>query len=383
MGRARRFAWVAGAALGALVAACGSRETGHGAPGEAGEPPPVSGVTLGAATREEIAQTRELAGSVQAASVSQVSSRIMAQVAAVLVSEGTTVKQGDLLATLDGRELQARVRQAESALRQAQAGLQQAQAQRDLAVATHARFAALLEGKAVSRQEYEQVAAQERVAQAAVAQAEGAVAQAVAAVEEAGTWLGFAEVRAPASGRVVERRIDAGSTAVPGAPLFAIEQEGRLRLEVPVDAALAGAVTRGARLAVAVEAAGFRGEVPVTEVVPAADPVSRTFVAKADLPPAPGLRSGQFARVSLPLGSRAAVTVPESALVRRGQLDGVFVAGEGGRLGFRIVQPGRESAPGRREVLAGLAAGERIVVDGADRARDGARVADAGQGAQR
>ena len=66
--------------------------------------------------------------------------------------------------------------------------------------------------------------------------------------------------------------------------------------------------------------------------LPVADPVSRTSLVKADLPGAPGLRSGQFARVTLALGTRDVLTIPEASLVRRGQLDGVFVLEAGGRV---------------------------------------------------
>lgn len=374
----RRTVLVAGvlsAAALAVAAACGEKRAEHAAAGGGAEPPAVTGAQVAVVATEHAPLVRELAGSVRAATESQVSARIMAQVLSVPVAEGDSVNRGQLLATLDDRELQAKERQAESGLRQAEAGLKQAQAQRDLAAATHTRFRALLDGKAVSRQEYDQVAAEEAVAEAAVAQAESAVAQATSAVEEARTWLGFAELRAPVRGRVVARRIDPGSMAAPGAPLFMIEEAGRMRVEVPVDIALSGAVVRGTRLGVHIEAAGFDGEVPVTEVIAAADPVSRTFLAKADLPADSGLRSGQFARVMLAVGAREAVAIPESAIVRRGQLDGVFVLERDGHLAFRIVQPGREMAPGRREVLAGLASGERIIVSGVERAVDGARVA--------
>ncbi len=394
---------VAAAAVLALLAGCGAGDGGHGTGTKEAAPIVVSGVQLAEVAREAVPQVRELAGGVQATVVSRVSSRIMAQVLAVTAAEGDVVGKGQLLLRLDDRELRAKVLQAEAGLRQTEAGLQQAaagkrqaeaglrqaEAQRELATATHERFRALLAEKAVSRQEYEQVAAQERVAAGAVAQAEGAiaqagggevqaesaVAQAASAVEEARTWLAFAEVRAPAAGRVIARNIDAGSMANPGAPLFSIEQEGHLRLELPVDSALSGSVVRGTPLAVSIEAAGFTGTVPVTEVVAAGDPVSRTFLVRADLPVSPGLRSGQYARVTLALGARDAVTVPETALVRRGQLDGVFVVETGERLAYRIVQTGRETAPGRREILSGLSAGERIAVGGLERVSDGVRVA--------
>jgi len=390
-----------GAAALVFLAGCETKKAEH-AETKTVEPAVVSGVQIAAVASAPVAQVRELAGSVQATSVSQVSARIMGQALAVLASEGDVVKKGQLLARLDDQDLRAKVAQAEAGKRQAEAGLQQATAgkrqaeaglnqataQRELAAATHERYKALLEGHAVSRQEYEQVAAQERMAQGAVAQAEGAiaqaggamaqaesaVAQAGSAVEEARTWLAFAEVHAPAGGRVIARRIDAGSMANPGAPLFVIEQEGRLRLELPVDSTLSASVSRGTSLAVSVEAAGFAGTVPVTDVVASGDPVSRTFIVKADLPASPGLRSGQYARVTLTLGTRAAVTVPASALVRRGQLDGVFVVEAGERLAYRIVQLGRETSPGSREILSGLSAGERIAVGGVERATDGARV---------
>jgi RND family efflux transporter MFP subunit len=361
----------------ALLAGCG----GGAKREEAGVPraasAPVPGLRMGAAATEEIGLTRELAGSVRSAASSQVSARIMAQVVSVAAGEGDRVTRGQTLVALDDRELQAKLRQAESGVRQAEAARNQAAAGLELAASTLARYQALLEGRAVSRQEYDHVVAQEAMARAAAAQAESAVAQAGSAVEEARTWLGFAVIAAPVSGRVTSRRIDPGSMAAPGQPLLTIEQEGRYRLELPVDGTLSGAIVRGTPLVAAVEAAGWSGTVPVSEVVPEADPVSRTFLVKADLPGDPRFSSGQYARVTVALGTRGAVVVPESALVRRGQLDGVY-ADAGGRLAFRIVQAGRAVAPGRREILSGLAAGERIAVAGADRAVDGAPAAGAG-----
>jgi len=372
-GMTRRAAALAAlVAFAPLLAGCGSGN--HEADRTAAEPAAVSGLTVAAAGLERIPVSRELAGTVQASTVSQVAARVMAQVLTVSVREGDRVAKGQLLVTLDGRELAAKGRQAESALRQAEAGKRQAESQLELAATTLARFEKLLAERAVSRQEFDQVAAQERMARAGVAQAESAVAQAAGAVEEAATWLGFTELRASASGRVSARRIEPGSMAAPGMPLLAIEHEGSYRVEVPVDSSLAGSVARGSSLAVRIEAAGFEAPVPVTEVVSAADPVSRTFVVKAALPASPRLASGQYAQVRVTVGEREAVVVPDTALVRRGQLDGVYVE-SGGKLAFRIVQPGQPVGVGVREILSGLTAGERIVVAGADRAVDGARLA--------
>ncbi|HEY5998207.1 MAG TPA: efflux RND transporter periplasmic adaptor subunit [bacterium] len=385
-----RSAAAVGAACVVLLAGCGGkRDEGAKAPQA---PVKVAGLRTAPVAAEELDVVRELAGSVQSSAVSQVAARVMAQVVSVSVDEGDRVSRGQTLVVLDDRELQAKVQQAESARRQAEAGRQQAeaaraqaQAQLGLAAATHARYQALLQSRAVSRQEYEQVAAQESVARAAVAQAEaaiaqaeGAVAQAASAGEEARTWLAFTVITAPVSGRVTAKRIDPGSMAAPGQPLLAIEAEGRYRLELPVDGSLSGTIGKGTPLAVGVDAAGYAGTVPVTEVVPAADPVSRTFLVRASLPADPRFGSGQYARVRVALGTRTAIVVPESAVVHRGQLDGVYVAGNGS-LGFRIVQSGPAAGAGRREILSGLAAGERIVVEGAERAADGVQLAEEGR----
>jgi RND family efflux transporter MFP subunit len=359
------------------LAGCGG-EKKHGDETAKSAAPAAAGVRTAPVATEEVGLSRELAGSVQSAAISQISSRIMAQVLSVAVSEGDPVQKGKVLVTLDDRELQAKVRQAESAVRQAEAARSQAASQLDLATATHGRYKTLLEGRAVSRQEYEHVAAQEAVARAAVAQAEGAVAQAADAVEEAKTWLAFTVIASPVSGRVTAKRIDPGSMAAPGQPLLVIEHEGRYRVELPVDSSLSGTIARGTPLSVAIEAAGYQGIVAVTEVVPAADPASRTYIVRAGLPANPRIGSGQYARVTVALGKRAAVVVPESALVKRGQLDGVYVEATG-KLAFRIVQLGKPAGAGKVEILSGLVPGERIVVEGAERAVDGAAAPGAGR----
>ena len=320
----------------------------------------VSGLAMEKVRHVETEDARELAGTVRAASISNVSARIMARVLSVRAREGEFVKAGDVLVTLDDRELQAKLRQAEGALRQAEA-------QRELARSTHERYKALLEGKAVSKQEYDTVAAQEKIASEAVNQAGGAV-------DEARSYIAFAEIRSPVSGRIVSKSIDEGSMANPGMPLFGIEPEGRYHVEIPVDMSLSGNVRTGTVIGVSIDDIGMNTRVPVSEIVPTVDPMSRTFIAKAHIPADAGLRSGQYARASVSLGKKDAITIPETAVSRRGQMDGVFVVSKGdGTMRYRIVKLGRQTTPGRIEVLSGIDAGEMIVASGTERASDGAR----------
>jgi len=131
---------LAGAAVLALLAGCGSKKAEHEATTRLAEPQAASGMQFAAVATEAVPLVRELAGSVQAAVVSQVSARIMGQALTVLAGEGDVVKNDQLLARLDDRELRAKVLQAEAGKRQAEAGLQQAAAGRRQAEAVGDRL---------------------------------------------------------------------------------------------------------------------------------------------------------------------------------------------------------------------------------------------------
>jgi RND family efflux transporter MFP subunit len=107
----------------------------------------------------------------------------------------------------------------------------------------------------------------------------------------------------------------------------------------------------------------------VAEISPGADPASRTVRVKVDLPETAGLRAGQFGRVAVPVGEATFLFVPFPALVRRGQLEILFVAADG-KAQMRLVRTGKETPQGI-EILAGLAPGEAVVIEGAGTLRDG------------
>jgi hypothetical protein len=151
-------------------------------------------------------------------------------------------------------------------------------------------------------------------------------------------------------------------------PLLVVEESSRLRVESTVDESIA--VRPGD--AVSVDLAGARVGARVTQVVPALDPAAHTALVKIDLP-AGSARPGTFARVLLTTGHRPALTIPSSAVQRRGQLASVFVVGGDGTARLRLVTLG-ESGGARVEVLSGLEAGERIVTRAVEGLRDGTAV---------
>jgi RND family efflux transporter MFP subunit len=259
----------------------------------------------------------------------------------------------------------------------------------ELAQVTHKRFEDLLAKKSVSQQEYDEVNARLRAARAGVEmaqarkrQAEAKQAQVEAQITAAEVGLGYAKIHAPFAGVVTERRMDPGTLAAPGMPILVIDQAGRQRLEVSLPETRLSTVRVGETVGVRIEALADELEGRIAEIVPSVDPESRTAIVKVSLPAVNGLRSGMFGRALLAAGgSEAALTVPGQAVVRRGQLQSVFVV-EGDVARRRLVTLGGQSG-GRYVVLSGLNGGEQVVLN-PDAVQDGGpvRVSEAAGGAQ-
>jgi RND family efflux transporter MFP subunit len=272
------------------------------------------------------------------------------------------------------------VAEAEAAREESERAVAQAEAGRSLAEKTHERYRKLLAEKVVTQQEFDEVEARRTVAvqehERALrkrAQVEGKIAQARGQAEAARAALSWTRVTAPFSGVILEKRADAGSMAVPGVPLFVLEDPGRHRVEVAVSEAYLPLLKVGSPVRVVLDVAPER-EIPasVTEVVPSVDPATRTFLVKADLPPGIA-RTGQSGRVRFAAGAGTALAVPKRAILRSGGSDWVFVLSEDN---VAHISPITLGAPfgDRVEVLSGLPAGARIAASPVDRLADGVRV---------
>jgi RND family efflux transporter MFP subunit len=288
--------------------------------------------------------TEEVVGTIRAKLHASIEAKVSARIEKMLVVPGQSVKAGDLLAQLDAREIQAR--------------LDQATAQRDQYARDTERLRQLLTNNAVSRQEFETVESRHRVA--------------VAAVIESEALLGYAKITAPFSGVVTRKLSDVGDIATPGKSLLEMEDPTFLRLEADVPESLIGQVEPGAKLLVRVSQVTRKLQGAVSEIAPAADPASRTFLVKIDLPPTAGLRAGLFGRVAIPLGEVAVLRIPRNAIVQRGQLELVFVESNS-QAQMRIVKTGKPIGD-EVELVSGIEPGERVVVENAGSLVDGQRV---------
>lgn len=285
--------------------------------------------------------TEEVVGSVRARLQAGIEAKTSGRIERMLAVPGQMVKAGELLVELDAREAKARLDQA-SAVRE--------QAEQDLR-----RVSGLLKQQVASQQEFDTAQSRERVA--------------VAAVTEAETMMGYARVLAPFDGVVTRKLADVGDLAAPGKLLLELEDPSALRLEADVPEALVARLELGNRFPVTISAVTNALEGVTSEITPVADPLSRTFLVKFDLPPAHGLRVGQFGRVAIPVRETAALRVPASAVVHRGQMELVFVAANG-HAQLRLVKTGKRVGD-EVEVVSGLEAGEEVVSDGAASLVDG------------
>jgi len=346
--------------------------------------PPVAVQTAPVAS-QEWPSDYEATGTVRARTTATISAKVMGYVQQVTVQVGDRVRTGQPLVILDARDLDAGVRRAEagraevrSGIPEADNGLAAAKANLDLANSTFKRMEELAAKKSISNQEFDEASARLKAAQANYemargrrAQLDSRMAQAGEEVRTAAITRDYANIVAPFAGVVTGKSVDPGNLATPGAPLLTIEQEGSYRLEAQVDESRLAFVKMGQSVAVTLDVPGRKTNARVSEIVPAVDASSRSYIVKIDLP-AGQLRSGMFGRAVFSMGTQRVTAVPASALIERGQLQSVFVV-ENGAAHTRLVTTGRRVGDSV-ELLSGLNPGETVVRPVPPSLRDGARV---------
>ncbi len=319
-----------------LLASCGRHEA---ATHEAAALPAAT-VRVQVARLQPHTAAEEVVGTVRSKLRAMVEAKISGRLLEYTAIPGTKVKKGDLLARLENQEIQAKVDQAKAMLEQAQSDF--------------SRQKQLIESKATTRQDFDAAEARVKVATASVTEAE--------------TMAGYARVTAPFDGVITRKLADVGDLAMPGKPLLEIEAPTALRFEADLPEAMLDRVNMGAKMQVRIATLPSLDAV-VSEIAPVADPVSRTFLVKLDLPDADGLRTGQFGRVAVPVAETKLLVVPAASVLRRGQMELLFVVKEGHAL-LRLVKTGKVLSDGI-EILSGLEEGEQVVIKDAAKLTDG------------
>lgn len=297
-----------------------------------------------------------LDGVIEAVNQSTVSAQASGRIATLSVKAGDKVRAGQTLVVIDDREASAGVQRSQAQVNQTEAELRNAQAALD-------RTKDLQAKGFVSKAALDSATAQYQSAQAMREQA-------VAGARQSGIAQGFTRVTAPFDGWILQTHAQTGDLAVPGKPLLTIYAPQPLRAVVQVPASRTQSVHAATQTTIKVDGAQ---EKPVwitptaRTAIPSADPVSQTTEWRLDLPAkdAATLVPGQQVQVQflqIQSGSVSRLTVPQAAIVRRGELTAVYIStGQG--FSLRAVRLGAQQGTDSVEVLAGLKAGDEVATD--------------------
>lgn len=274
---------------------------------------------------------------------------------------GSVVKKGALLVKLDSRSLAAQAQEADAQLGSLKA--QQAQATLDCD-----RNDKMFKKEAISKADYDRSHTSCETSKWSVAAAEARKTQIAEALRDA-------EIRAPFSGMIVERKVSAGEYVRVDSQVATLVAVDNLRVELTVPEADVAQVRAGMTVefhtAADTSGAGHRGR--IRYIGPSVRRQTRDAIVEAVVEnPGHDLRPGMFVTAKLALGEQSLPAVPETAVRADGTLRHVFVA-QGGRLEDRLVQAA-EAQNGQVPILSGLKAGEPVVADLTPDVRDGARV---------
>jgi RND family efflux transporter MFP subunit len=318
------------------LAGCSRHESGATA---AASLPPVA-VRLATVQATDVPQFTEVTGTVRPVRRAVIAARVIGTITELPIALGQRVEAGALLVKIHAAEVEARLAQTRAALNIARRDLDR---ERTLS----ARGASTAE---------------------TVRNLEDRLTGAEATVREAEANLAYAEIRAPFAGVIARRPANAGDLASPGLPLLEIEETTNFEVEALIPASLASDLTPG--LVLNVNADGLTMATPVREISPTADSPTRSVEVKLSLPAGAAVRSGQFVRVQVPGAAVRTLLIPATAVSLNGQMERVFVLGDGNRASFRLVKTGG-SRGDQIEITSGLSVGERVVARPPATLRDG------------
>jgi len=312
------------------------------------ERPTATGRTLVAVEKSVGTETVTAVGSVQSRRKTDVASQLLATIREIVPRSGDRVKAGEVLITLDDRDLLAQQREAVASLATAEADLvtRRGDYQRMKRVAANA----------VSGDELAKV-------EGAFKLAETQVTRMKETISRLEVLLTYTKISLRTDGLVSERLAEPGDLASPGKPILTVYDPNDLELQVNVPESLATGLTIGTPLKFRIDAINLTASAPIREIVPLAQQGSRSVVVKLALPQVTNVAvlPGMYGRADIPVGRSERHWLPAEAVTQAGQLDLVEAAQDDGTLARRFVRVGRTEG-GKVEILSGLAVGDRVAL---------------------
>lgn len=312
-------------------------------------PPAPPKVTVAEVRSDRFADRVEALGTLRANEMVTLTANVTELVTRIHFDDGQRVEAGDLLVEMSGEEERAQLREAKAAAEEARS--------------QYERVRPLAAQGTAAKSQYDERRREWETAQARVAVVESRIADRA--------------IRAPFSGIVGLRNLSVGALVRPGDAITTLDDDSVMKLEFSVPSTYLDTLRAGLPIVAKARALGsreFRGE--VRSVDSRVDPVTRSITARAEIPnPDRVLRPGMLMTVVLLKNPRDALLVPETAILASGRQSFVFRVdpASGNRVERREIQVGARRA-GEAEVVAGLAAGDRVVAHGTQRVRDGQAV---------
>ena len=292
-----------------------------------------------AAATSVVVQLREVdlgfpvEATVEAVHQATVAAQIAGRVTELRVDAGQRVKQGELLLRLDAREAAGSDASARASLAQAR----------------------------VAYERTKNLHAQKFISQAALDQAEATWQAAQGAAGTAGAALSHGAVTAPIAGVVAQRHVELGEMAAPGRPLITVFDPKGLRVIASLPQYKLAELKNAGRARIEFPETGKWIDALRVEILPTMDARSHTATARLYLPDnIEGVVPGTYVRAHFTIGRAQKLTVPPSAVLRRGEVTAVYVLDEKGGARLRQVRLGEAVSGGELEVLAGINPGERV-----------------------
>jgi len=347
-----------------------SRSGGMGGMG-AGARAPMA-VDMAAASRATIAEELTVVGNLVGQATVDVVPKVAGRLETVNVRLGDSVRQGQVIAQVDDREVREQVRQAEASFEVARATIRQREADLRFAETNLERSRNLYGRQLLPRQSLDDAEARYQAGAAQLDLARAQFEQAKARLDELRIALGNTRIVSPVNGFVGSRQLDPGAYASASAPIFSVVDIGVVRLVANLVEKDLRRVVAGTPARVDVDAfpgESFQGR--VARLAPVLDPATRTAQMEIEIPnPAFRLKPGMYARVALLVAKRDnALVVPRNAILDIEGRRGVFLD-DGGRAAFQQVEVGLQDDR-QAEIVSGLREGQKVVTTGAASIRDG------------